>query len=495
MPTQITLGGIHLEVANFKATLKAKRRLYSRVQAYSDTMIPIGAFNTEYHLSVVVPQDFVNKEDIETTLRAWQSQQEVLVDVEGVGHNVKITNVGNTHMGGQPQVYTVDVSAIEIGPPFQAVPDANSFVAETQNSAGLNNTNDMPMIFFASGLFWSFYVGIGNYIYYQTSPDGMTWSTATQLSASFADVPFFGGGVNYYPALNRFYYGFYYNFFRYFYWRWGTPNSDGTITWGIPEQLIITPYAYQFPTFDVDSTGNFWAATLWGAPFSGGIQKWAIWKNGVSNLMVTQSNVDFQWTNDAPKLVISQTNDNNIAFWGEELATQSTLYYTTDGGTIWSHFNMPRVFSQQFSDAVVVGNIAYIVYPHNTWTVAPPGEGAGQIYFITYNIGDGTTSSETLLDTIPTINGDCPGVSIAAVGTTLIVVYTDNFSNMKCQVSHDLGVTWGAPEVIQTVLPHFGYPPVSVWEVAAQNNVITASWLGALNPSLLPLYAGGVSFT
>lgn len=107
---QVSLGGINLEVADFKTTRRAKLRIYSRVQAFSDSNLIVGVFNTTYQLSVYVPQDFTKSEDVEDTLAAMQGLTETLVDVEGNNIGVTVNQVGSTHLGGQPQLYILDIT-------------------------------------------------------------------------------------------------------------------------------------------------------------------------------------------------------------------------------------------------------------------------------------------------------------------------------------------------------------------------------------------------
>lgn len=101
---------IPLEVASFDEEKKVKIRMYSRVQALSDISLVVGSYNTEFTLSIAVPQDFAHAEDIETLLASMVNLEQILVDVEGVSHNVRINQVSDVHTGGQPYLYTVDVT-------------------------------------------------------------------------------------------------------------------------------------------------------------------------------------------------------------------------------------------------------------------------------------------------------------------------------------------------------------------------------------------------
>ncbi len=83
----------------------------------------IGAYNTEYTFTIAVPQQFsvvggVNQyggEDIETLLQALQPLDQVLTDVEGGTHLVRITQISPAHTGGQPYYYEVDVTFTDTG--------------------------------------------------------------------------------------------------------------------------------------------------------------------------------------------------------------------------------------------------------------------------------------------------------------------------------------------------------------------------------------------
>ncbi len=104
---------INLEVVSFDESRKAKLKTYSRVQAFSDVSLIVGAYNAEYNMEIAVPQDFTGHEDIETLLAGMQSQDQLLIDVESVGHLVRITQIGTKHEGGQPFYYVVDVTMTE----------------------------------------------------------------------------------------------------------------------------------------------------------------------------------------------------------------------------------------------------------------------------------------------------------------------------------------------------------------------------------------------
>lgn len=105
--------------------------------------------------------------------------------------------------------------------------------------------------FYANGRFWVFYSDGANMVY-RTSTDGVNWSNATTVRTCAYGyrfpVWFDGTYVHYaYAASTAIYY------------RRGTPNSDGTITWSASEQTVSTAYnRAAYPFVSVDSYGYVW---------------------------------------------------------------------------------------------------------------------------------------------------------------------------------------------------------------------------------------------
>lgn len=109
--------------------------------------------------------------------------------------------------------------------------------------------------FYANGRFWVFYSD-GNNLVYRTSTDGTTWSSATTVRATsyygyYFSVWFDGAYVHYTCA--RGYMG------EALFYRRGTPNADGTITWSTTEQqaseAVPTVTYYRRQTW---AEGNLW---------------------------------------------------------------------------------------------------------------------------------------------------------------------------------------------------------------------------------------------
>jgi len=95
------------------------------------------------------------------------------------------------------------------------------------------------------------------------------------------------------------------------YYRRGTPNSDGTITWSAAEQTVITgagtagaPYCY-YPTISVDSDGYPWIGFM------------GIVSSSYYPYVVKASTTDGTWTTDTgfPSNLYSTTGDSSSTVW------------------------------------------------------------------------------------------------------------------------------------------------------------------------------------
>jgi len=114
--------------------------------------------------------------------------------------------------------------------------------------------------FYANGQYWVFYSD-GTNLVYRTSTDGITWSDATDVRVcaygEFFSIWFDGTYVHYaYAELS-------------IYYRRGTPDSDGAITWSAVEQTVSTTYnkAY-YPFVSVDTSGYVWVGYVdWGGAY------------------------------------------------------------------------------------------------------------------------------------------------------------------------------------------------------------------------------------
>jgi hypothetical protein len=107
--------------------------------------------------------------------------------------------------------------------------------------------------FYANGRFWVFYSD-GTNMVYKTSTDGSTWTVGGSSPIRAAT-----NGYSFSVWFDGTYLHYAYASASSIYYRRGTPNSDGTITWSAAEQTVSTTYnqAY-YPMVSVDSNGYVW---------------------------------------------------------------------------------------------------------------------------------------------------------------------------------------------------------------------------------------------
>ena len=132
--------------------------------------------------------------------------------------------------------------------------NSTSTVGTTTAVAGIS----YPMqrkAFYANGRFWVFYSDATNLVF-RTSTDGSTWSGTTTVRACTIgqnfSIYFDGTYVHYAHSDDALTTGA-------IYYRRGTPNSDGTITWSAAEQTAVAAnasYQERYPNIAVDSDGH-----------------------------------------------------------------------------------------------------------------------------------------------------------------------------------------------------------------------------------------------
>jgi hypothetical protein len=125
--------------------------------------------------------------------------------------------------------------------------------------------------FYANGRYWAFYTN-GTNLVYNTSTDGITWDDTQTVRAclygEFFSIWFDGIYVHYAYASGSLYY------------RRGTPQSNGIISWSADEQTVSTTYnAAYYPFVSVDTLGYAWIGYI---DSSGGYHPYVI-KSGNNN--------------------------------------------------------------------------------------------------------------------------------------------------------------------------------------------------------------------
>ena len=260
-PTQVTIqpvmpppdftpigNPVTLEVSKFTEDRNAKLVTYPRVQAFLDTSLVIGLFNSTYTLTTVVPQQFAVGEDIETLLAALQYPYQLLTDAEGYGDYVMITQTAPSHTGGQPYYYSADITATSLGLPLLVPTPPPIPPTEIDVDVFLGGQN----IYYAQGLWWFFYTSDENGFGYKTTATGATWSSFNPITVN-VDLNIYATWVN----GTTFYYGTVLASDK-FYARYGTMNTDGSITWALTEKTITDETSTSHIHISLDTTGLLW---------------------------------------------------------------------------------------------------------------------------------------------------------------------------------------------------------------------------------------------
>jgi hypothetical protein len=237
--------------------------------------------------------------------------------------------------------------------------------------------------FYANGLFWVFYCD-GSNVIYKTSSTGSSWSNPTTVRSSGFQGDYLCVWFN----------GTYmcYGFTTMFnntalYYRAGTPNANGSISWLGSEQTAVAAMAnatYNDITVAIDNNGYAWAGYRLGNVTTG----------AVGYPYVTKS----QWTNGtwgtAPSGFPYELNSATSADWcvsvipltdGKMLAMYggSKVYARSWNGSSWSKevsttSSLEQVL--QYS-AVAIGDNVGLVF-----TTTPTSNGTSQHFNINYTL-------------------------------------------------------------------------------------------------------------
>jgi hypothetical protein len=168
----------------------------------------------------------------------WEKMQEniSIINVEGVNRSSWFTtqseyvvNTGSQINGTYEGTQVIDDNRWETFREGQP-PIAPTTVGTSTSSSATQYPYQLKA-FYANGLFWVFYSD-GTNLVYRTSSDGSTWSATTIARASnygyYFSIWFDGTYVHYACARGSTGEALFY--------RRGTPNTDGTITWSTTEQ-------------------------------------------------------------------------------------------------------------------------------------------------------------------------------------------------------------------------------------------------------------------
>lgn len=340
--------------------------------------------------------------------------------------------------------------------------------------------------FLAAGLYWLFY-GDGTDLFYRTF-DGVTWSAATSVGASIGTVSadivvHFDGTFMHYLVGNGV------NNTALFYRR-GTPNSDGTITWSAAEQTAgAAAAAWDYIPEDVrvDSNGRPWI--LYG------------YKDDVLSkyqlLADRSSTTDGTWSSDTgfPHLLYEgafnstignlcpmSANQMYVVYWkgdANNKKVHGVLYNSTWGAEETVCTDLDNTTAGSFASAVI-GDVIYLVYRQDaagmnskkytgSWadTGAPSAvSSAGvavtacpgsrrviafwyEVNKVYYSVYSNAWSTKAVLvdETVDTITGTQYISALPVVKSGKSIVFYSTLAvapyNARFEVSNPISVVWG----------------------------------------------------
>jgi hypothetical protein len=242
--------------------------------------------------------------------------------------------------------------------------------------------------FYANGRFWVFYSDGSNMVYC-TSTDGITWSSPIAVrfctSGDQFSIWFDGTYLHYaYAASTSIYY------------RRGTPNSDGTITWSAPEQQVATTYNdVDYPMVSVDSNGYVWIGYI---DFDGsGFYPYVIksgnndgtWGTTPSGFPYQLSTTSGLWyvsvipLTSGKMLAIYACGDSTVkarrwdgSAWGVEVATTSSIYDGSYHSAVAQGDDVHLVFLKSIGYDILYTKYSYSTNSFGTETTLVAGASA-----------------------------------------------------------------------------------------------------------------------
>jgi len=211
--------------------------------------------------------------------------------------------------------------------------------------------------FYANGRFWVFYSD-GTNMVYRTSTDGSTWTSPTTITSCSAGYGF-----------SIWFDGTYLHYARGSFYRKGTPNADGTISWCDSEQDIGVSASY--PVIAVDSEQHPWILYYGGDNCS--VIKSA-WTNGTWS---TASGFPYQLdtTYKYPASIVPLSSGKVYVMWGWSYSSSQSgfsLYGKLWDGSSWgSKETIGTILYTYTASAVAIGDTIHLVFCRYA---DPPGD-------------------------------------------------------------------------------------------------------------------------
>ena len=281
--------------------------------------------------------------------------------------------------------------AYHVGSSFSIDP---ATVGSGWGEAASVTNNEQRKVFYTEGLWWVFWANpTDGYIAYSTSSNTSTWASPTTVSSSGGYGPSFWvwGSTIYYvtPCDVSSCYSFY--------WRYGTLNSNGTITWAISETSVGTSY---IADGDADSSGpviaydgtNLWVTLAETSTSGGGHYYYEVFKYSSGT-----------WTKVIPAVldayslffagaIVPVTSGVVFAYLDPSNGTIS-FEYSSNGGSTWTCCTLASdyiISSSQEISVTALGNNVYVAYRGSN----------DYIDFLSYTYGGAVTSPTVINDVL-----------------------------------------------------------------------------------------------
>ncbi len=352
---------------------------------------------------------------------------------------------------------------------FANFASSSSPVTVVNSSAGAaTGFSEQRKMFQSVGLYWLFYCD-GSNISYVTSPDGAIWSHGTSLGvpcgATYQSGQHFSlwysnntNTVYYIRVLTT-------STDKNFYYRYGHPDSNGSVSWSIPEKSSATTFGYvDVPYVSVDpASGNIWAvvstydgtnyhlevhehnATGW---YRMDILNVGTGNSSAGNVLFANSGIDLIYGSTSGKIFVS-TSSNGGLNWTNAVGTSANNYAFSD------------------SEVVVVGNTIYVATTNRT------SQASDSVFFLSYKYGNMTWSQATLI-------GLGRGATLSTDGSTyLVLAYHINNTPVGYIVSTNLGSTWSNPTLFNSTETSIRDNIIAAYSIA--NNTAALAWMVGLN--------------
>jgi len=319
--------------------------------------------------------------------------------------------------------------------PVYASPDG-VVIGTTNSSSGVGEyANFQRRAFQTADRFWAFYYNYGN-LEYTSSTDGISWATNTTIKA-IPDGRSFGiwydGTYVHYVTSNPLVMSYY------IYYRRGTPNADGSITWSAAEQQVqayLDERMFKKVNVVTDSQGYPWIAYIIAA--NGSPRPWVIKASTNDGTWTTASGFPYNISPDPPGdyCIAIPLTDSKMYIYNPN---QGRLY---DGG--WGSLEtIPGSASYDwYGSGISIGDDVYVSYTEG---------GVFKFNKRTYGVGWG---SEQTIATHPSGLGCVGSVLTKSIGGRIYSSwqYTEGGQG-KIAYKRYLDGAWDDTETVWSVEP------------------------------------------